>query len=224
MLLQKRHIPCHTRVYWLYWHCFSHRGLTARFCSLIITLLIIESLKCDLYRTMNDIGYWSFLFSILLQSYQYFLQLLRQQLLGLQQPQRVKFTNYLDKNQQLFFRATLLRTCYVTLPVHNLWLWHVGIEVGLGQGHIVLDGNPSAPPRGTAPRSFRLTFIVATKGRPSEQLLSSCSNNLCQQMLLRKSHIPSRTRILSRCLIGRGLKEIMWVVKRSRHSDWNHWT
>jgi len=65
-------------------------------------LLIIESLECDLYRTMNDIGYW-FFFSFLLQSYHHFLQLLRHQLL--QQPQRVKFTNYLDKNQQLFFCA-----------------------------------------------------------------------------------------------------------------------
>ena len=49
----------------------------------------------------------------------------------------------------------------------------LGTDVCLGPGDIVLDGNPSAPPRGTAPRNFRLTSIVATKGRPFEQLLSS---------------------------------------------------
>jgi len=37
----------------------------------------------------------------------------------------------------------------------------LGTEVGLGPGHVVLDGEPAPPPqRGTAP-NFRLIFVVS---------------------------------------------------------------
>ena len=37
----------------------------------------------------------------------------------------------------------------------------LGVQVGLGPGHIVLDGHPASPPqRGTAP-NFRPMFIAA---------------------------------------------------------------
>ena len=42
--------------------------------------------------------------------------------------------------------------------------WSLGMEVDLGPGHIVLDGDPAPPPRerGTAaPLSFRTMSIVA---------------------------------------------------------------
>ena len=48
----------------------------------------------------------------------------------------------------------------------------LGMEVGLGPGHIVLDGDPAPPPqRGTAP-NFRSMFIVAN-GRTPQALLST---------------------------------------------------
>jgi len=50
----------------------------------------------------------------------------------------------------------------------------LGKEVGLGPGHIVLDGDPvGTQPLTAAPPHFRLMSIVAN-GRPSQQLLSSC--------------------------------------------------
>jgi len=39
----------------------------------------------------------------------------------------------------------------------------LGTEAGLGPGHIVLDGDPAVPKRGTAP-TFRPMFIVARAG------------------------------------------------------------
>jgi len=38
----------------------------------------------------------------------------------------------------------------------------LGMVVGLGPGHIVLDGDPALPKRGTAP-NFRLMSIVAKR-------------------------------------------------------------
>jgi len=40
----------------------------------------------------------------------------------------------------------------------------LGMEVGLGPGHIVLDGDPAPPPkRGRAPPNFRPISIVAKR-------------------------------------------------------------
>jgi len=58
-------------------------------------------------------------------------------------------------------------------PVFNVHLAYCGqtvrwikikhdVEVGLGTVHIVLDGGPSSPKRGTAP-TFRPMFIVAKR-------------------------------------------------------------
>ena len=38
----------------------------------------------------------------------------------------------------------------------------LGTEVGLGLGHIVIDGDPAPPKRGTAAPSFQPMFTVAT--------------------------------------------------------------
>ena len=38
----------------------------------------------------------------------------------------------------------------------------LGTELDLGAGHIVLDGFPALPERGTAPHSFRSMSVVAT--------------------------------------------------------------
>jgi len=53
--------------------------------------------------------------------------------------------------------------------------WPPGTEVGLGAGHIVLDGDP-APPRKWAqqPPPFG-ACLLRPNSRPSQQLLSSCS-------------------------------------------------
>jgi len=37
----------------------------------------------------------------------------------------------------------------------------LGVEVGLGPGHIVLDGDLTPPKRGTAPLTFRPMSVVA---------------------------------------------------------------
>jgi len=49
-----------------------------------------------------------------------------------------------------------------------------GTEVDLGPGHILLDGVPALRERGTAPPPLFGPSIVATHGRPSQLLLSSC--------------------------------------------------
>jgi len=51
----------------------------------------------------------------------------------------------------------------------------LAMEVGLGPGHIVLDGDalPSPSKKGHSTPTFRPTSIVAN-GRPSQQLLSFC--------------------------------------------------
>jgi len=51
----------------------------------------------------------------------------------------------------------------------------LGTDVGLGPGHIVLDGDPAPPTeKGTAaPLHFSADFPLVY-GRPSQQLLSSC--------------------------------------------------
>jgi len=64
----------------------------------------------------------------------------------------------------------------------------LGTEVGLGQGHIVYDGDPASPPmqRGTAAPTFRLMPIVARRSSISataELLLPAAlreAQNPCQ--------------------------------------------
>ena len=52
----------------------------------------------------------------------------------------------------------------------------LGMEVGLGPGHIVLDGDPAPPRKGTQQPPKAPTFrpTVLWHGRPSQQVLSSC--------------------------------------------------
>jgi len=56
----------------------------------------------------------------------------------------------------------------------------IGIEVGLGPGHIVLDGDP-APPKGAQPPNFRPMSVVAKRSPISatgEHLFSFLLNQL----------------------------------------------
>ena len=39
----------------------------------------------------------------------------------------------------------------------------LGMEVGLGPGDIVLDGDPAPPKKGTQPLNFRIMFVVAKR-------------------------------------------------------------
>jgi len=52
----------------------------------------------------------------------------------------------------------------------------LGTEVGLGSGHVVLDGDPAPLPRKGAeqPPTFR-PMSIEPNGRPSQQLLTSCT-------------------------------------------------
>jgi len=51
----------------------------------------------------------------------------------------------------------------------------LGVDVGLGPDHIVLDGDAAPPERGTAPLpTFRPFCLLWSNSRPSQQLLSSC--------------------------------------------------
>ena len=51
----------------------------------------------------------------------------------------------------------------------------LGMEVDLGLGHIVLDGISAPCERGTAAPLF-LAHVYCGHGRPSQLLLSSCTN------------------------------------------------
>ena len=60
----------------------------------------------------------------------------------------------------------------------------LGTEVGLGPGHIVLDGDPcSFPPKGAQQPTLFGSFLLWPNGRLSQQLLSSCEYYL-------NSHFP----------------------------------
>jgi len=50
----------------------------------------------------------------------------------------------------------------------------LGMEVGLGPGHVVLDGDPAPLERGTAASPLFGPALLWPNGRPSQQLLSSC--------------------------------------------------
>jgi len=59
----------------------------------------------------------------------------------------------------------------------------LGMEVGLGPGNIVLDGNPASPKkRGTAAPLFG-PCLLWPNGRPSQQLLSSCNDLMFETFL-----------------------------------------
>ena len=49
----------------------------------------------------------------------------------------------------------------------------IGKEVGLGPGHIVLDGDPVGTQRPTAALPNFQPISIVANGRPSQQLLSS---------------------------------------------------
>jgi len=51
----------------------------------------------------------------------------------------------------------------------------LGMEVGLGPGHIVLDEDQAHPERGTAAPSFG-PCLLWSNGRPSELMLTTCCN------------------------------------------------
>ena len=50
----------------------------------------------------------------------------------------------------------------------------LGMEVGLGLGHIALDGDPSAPKNAAQPPIFG-PCLLWPNGRPSQLLRSTCS-------------------------------------------------
>jgi len=87
------------------------------------------------------------------------------------------------KRFALCYRTVVCPVCPVCLSVTLVYCgdtvgWikmPLAMEVGLGPGHIVLDGDPLPSPskKAHSTPTFRPTSIVAN-GRPSQQLLSSC--------------------------------------------------
>jgi len=74
------------------------------------------------------------------------------------------------------------------------------VEIGLGQGHIVLDGDP-APLHVKGHRSRLPLFdpcLLWPNGRPSQLLLSSCTNGRP------KMTCPNFTKFSARVTCGRG--------------------
>jgi len=51
----------------------------------------------------------------------------------------------------------------------------LGMEAGLGPGDIVLDGDPAPPKKDTAAPPLFGPCLLWPNGRPSQQLLSSCT-------------------------------------------------
>jgi len=73
----------------------------------------------------------------------------------------------------------------------------LGVEVGIGPGHIVLDGDPAPPPqRGTAPVFG--PCLLWPNGRPSQLLLSTCYR--CYQFKVIFVACTLRTRSLPKCV------------------------
>jgi len=65
----------------------------------------------------------------------------------------------------------------------------LGREVGLGPGHIVLDGDPAVPPRRARPSIFG-PCLLWPNDRPSQLLLSTCWKQKCASMPYRR--VPSQ--------------------------------
>jgi len=55
----------------------------------------------------------------------------------------------------------------------------LGTGVGLGPGHIVVDGDPLPPERGTAAPTVFGPCLLWPNGRPCELLLSTCFTLIC---------------------------------------------
>jgi len=53
----------------------------------------------------------------------------------------------------------------------------LGTEVGLGPGDIVLDGDPAPLRKGSTAAPTFGPYLLWLNGRPSQQLLSSCSEH-----------------------------------------------
>ena len=51
----------------------------------------------------------------------------------------------------------------------------LGTEVGVGPGHIVLDGDPAPPPRKGAQQPLTFWSTLLGHGRPPQPLLRSCN-------------------------------------------------
>ena len=71
-----------------------------------------------------------------------------------------------------------LSACDVGVSWPNSWIWikmKFGMQVGLGPGHIVLDGDPAPPPPKGHSRPIFGPCLLWSNGRPSQLLLSTCS-------------------------------------------------
>jgi len=94
--------------------------------------------------------------------------------------------------------STVAKAGWISIPLST--------EVGLGSGDIVLDGNPA--PHGkehSSPSTFRPTLLW--RGRPSQQLLSSCWANLWTMTFY-------RTRLIA-CMyvsFGQG-SSLLWTLR-----------
>jgi len=64
----------------------------------------------------------------------------------------------------------------------------LGLQVSLGPGHIVLDADPSPPPKGHSTLIFG-PCLLWPNGRPSQLLLSTCSHLNCFVSLVCKRSI-----------------------------------
>jgi len=69
------------------------------------------------------------------------------------------------------------RCLYVCLSTLGWIKMKLGMQVGLGPGHIVLDGDPHPPKAAAAPPLFS-AHAYCGHGRQSQLLLSSCTNGL----------------------------------------------
>jgi len=70
----------------------------------------------------------------------------------------------------------------------------LGTEVGLGPGHIVLDGVPAVRKRGTSAPFFSV-HVYCGHSRPSQLLLSSCC--ICIMCITQSLYIACMCRIVT---------------------------
>jgi len=57
----------------------------------------------------------------------------------------------------------------------------LGVELGLGSGHIVLDGDPAPPRRGHSSPPLFSAHVYCGHGRPSQLLLHEFSFTITQR-------------------------------------------
>jgi len=78
----------------------------------------------------------------------------------------IRFGRPFVKRFTLCYRTAVLSLCDVGVLWPNGWMdqMKLGMKVGLGPGHIVLDGDPAPPKKGTGPNYWPMSVVDKLDG------------------------------------------------------------